>query len=111
MNDYQARLAVAISRWETGHYTSSKCRNDNNPGGITNGGLANGFKKYDTAEDGISDFLDILKNGYFTDPNRDYSDQESLANISKKYCGDGSNWEGGVGSIYNSDYVKVGLNI
>lgn len=111
MNDYQARLAVAISRWETGHYTSSKCRNDNNPGGITNGGLANGFKKYDTTEEGVSDFLDILKNKYFIDPNRDYSDQESLAKISAKYCGDGSNWEGGVGSIYNSDYVKVGLNI
>ena len=60
------KIAVAISKWETGHYTSQAFKKLNNVGG--NFGLRDGkyqLLKFDTLEDGVKFFVKNLKNNYF----------------------------------------------
>lgn len=95
------RIAVAISRWETGNYTSSIYHNKNNVGGL----YCNGFLSYQTLDEGIDAFVSNLKRNYFD------LGLDTLEEIQKKYCPIGAdndpnnlnkNWLGGVSKIYQS---------
>jgi hypothetical protein len=95
------RIAVAISRWETGNYTSSLYHNKNNVGGL----YCKGFLSYKTLDEGIEAFVSNLKRNYFD------MGLDTLEEIQKKYCPIGAdndpnnlnkNWLGGVTKIYQS---------
>lgn len=62
MTDGQAYLIIAISKHETGKWTSSAFKNKNNFGGLMG---SNGLKSYDTQADGLDAFVKLLKNRYF----------------------------------------------
>lgn len=95
------RIAVAISRWETGNYTSSLYHNKNNVGGL----YCRGFLSYKTLDEGIDAFVSNLKRNYFD------MGLDTLEEIQKKYCPIGADndpnnlnkhWLGGVTQIYDS---------
>lgn len=95
------RMAVAISRWETGNYTSSLYKNKNNVGGL----YCRGFLEYKSLDDGIDAFVSNLKRNYFD------MGLDTLEEIQKKYCPIGAdndptglnkNWLNGVTKIYQS---------
>lgn len=68
MTEEQARMAVTISRGETGHYTSPAVLNQNNFGGLLKGYDSNGnnvYFSYDTPDAGVEAYLNNLKTGYF----------------------------------------------
>lgn len=77
LNEEQILISVAISKWETGNYTSSAFKSKNNVGGIM---CNSGLKSYDTLEDGINHFLNNLKNNYFD------IGLNTLDLIQPKYC-------------------------
>lgn len=56
-------LAVAISKHETGKWTSSAFKNRHNMGGVM---CSTGLKTYESLEDGIDDFVRLLHNRYFS---------------------------------------------
>ena len=95
------KVAVAISRWETGNYTSSLYKNKNNVGGL----YCRGFLEYKSLDDGIDAFVSNLKRNYFD------MGLNTLEEIQKKYCPIGANndptglnknWLNGVTKIYQS---------
>lgn len=81
MNDEQALISVAISKWETGNYTSSLFINNNNVGGMYCNGK---FIVYNTLEEGVSAFVYNLKNNYFD------IGLNTIEKIKNKYCPDGA---------------------
>lgn len=77
LTDEQSFMAVAISKHETGNYTSSAFKNQNNLGGIfRNGQLAT----FGTLEEGINEFVSLLKNSYF---DKGLNTIEKIGNV---YC-------------------------
>lgn len=64
MTHEQAILLVAISKHETGNWTSYNFKNKNNLGGLYNGKEGT-FYSYETLEKGIEAFVNLLKNRYF----------------------------------------------
>lgn len=62
MTDEQAYLLIAISRHETGNWTSSAFKNKNNFGGLMG---SNGLKTYSSFDEGLDAFVSLLKNRYF----------------------------------------------
>lgn len=95
------KMAVAISRWETGNFTSNLYKNKNNVGGL----YCKGFLEYESLDAGIDAFVSNLKRNYFD------LGLDTLEEIQKKYCPlDAANdptglnhfWLGGVTQIYNS---------
>lgn len=97
----QALLVVAISRHETGGWSSSLYVNNNNFGGLYNSS-AKKFFSYETKEDGLNAMLNTLSKSYF---NKGLTTIES---IGAKYCPVGANdngtnqyWVGSVTKIYN----------
>lgn len=60
----QAILLVAISKHETGNWTSYNFKNKNNLGGLYNGSKGT-FYSYESLEKGIEAFVNLLKNRYF----------------------------------------------
>lgn len=77
LTDEQSFLTVAISKHETGNYTSSAFNNQNNLGGIfRNGQLAT----FGTLEEGINEFVSLLKNSYF---DKGLNTIEKIGNV---YC-------------------------
>lgn len=60
----QAILLVAISKHETGNWTSYNFKNKNNLGGLYNGSKGT-FYSYESLESGIEAFVNLLKNRYF----------------------------------------------
>lgn len=97
----EGKMIVAISKAETGYYTSYLCVEANNPGGLYYNGR---FMKFDTIEEGISKMIRELKAGYF--------DQglNTLEKIQPKYAPIGAandptdlnrNWLPNVTDIYN----------
>lgn len=60
----QAILVVAISKHETGNWTSSLYKNNNNFGGIYNS-REKKFYSYESNEKGLQSFVNLLKNNYF----------------------------------------------
>lgn len=100
------KLAVAISKWETGHYTSFAFKEYNNVGGMM---YWDSSKKkmrliqYSSLEVGIDKFISNLKNGYINKGLTDiHSIQKKYAPIGNNDNGTNSQWARGVSSIYNS---------
>ena len=96
------RIAVSISKWETGHFTSTLYKNKNNVGGLYCNG---GFITYNSLDEGVDAFISNLKRNYFD------MGLDTLEKIQPKYCPIGAandpnglnkNWLGGVTNIYNS---------
>ena len=102
----QAIIVVSISAHETGYWTSSVFKEKNNFGGVMcNSGLIN----YETFEDGLNGFVNLLTNNYF---NQGLTTIETIGN---KYCpvgakndptGVNKNWIPSVSSIYNNYLQK-----
>ena len=95
------KIAVAISRWETGNFTSNIYKTKNNVGGM----YCKGFIKYNSLDEGIEAFVSNLKRNYFD------IGLDTLEKIQPKYCPVGAendpnnlnqHWLGGVTQIYNS---------
>lgn len=96
------KIAVSISKWETGNFTSNLYLNKNNVGGLYCNGS---FLKYATLDEGVEAYVSNLKRLYFD------MGLNTLEKIQPKYCPIGAdndpnnlnrNWLGGVTKIYNS---------
>lgn len=101
MNEEQTLISIAISKWETGNYTSKAFKEKNNVGGMM---CNNGLISYNSLEEGIEKFLINLKNNYFD------IGLDTIEKIQKKYCPVGAEndpnglnkyWLGGVSDLYN----------
>lgn len=78
------KIAVAISRLETGHWKSNPFKKYNNVGGMKYRGK---IMKFDSLNEGIERFVKNLKKNYF--------DQglNTPAKMQKKYCPPNSDWD------------------
>lgn len=101
LNEDQTLMSIAISKWETGNYTSVAFRSKNNVGGMM---CSNGLITYGSLEEGIIAFLNNLKYNYFD------IGLDTLEKIQPKYCPIGAendpnnlnvNWLGGAKKMYN----------
>lgn len=99
LNEEQILISIAISKWETGNYTSNAFITKNNVGGVM---CDTGLRTYATLDDGITHFLTNLKNNYFD------TGLDTLEKIQPKYCPIGAkndpkglnkNWLNGTNSI------------
>ena len=75
----QAILVVAISKHETGNWTSSLYKENNNFGGIYNS-KEKKFYSYESNEKGLQAFVNLLKNNYFG------KGLNTIEEIGAKYC-------------------------
>lgn len=100
LSEEQKLMSIAISRWETGNYTSDAFINKNNVGGMM---CSSGLIHYNNLDEGINAFLTNLKNNYFD------IGLDSLEKIQPKYCPIGADndpnnlnqyWLNGVTNIY-----------
>ena len=100
----QAILLVAISKHETGNWTSDLYKNNNNFGGIYNG-REEKFYSYKSKEEGLQAFVNLLKNNYFG------KGLNTIEEIGNKYCPIGAsndpkgvnvNWIPKVTQYYNN---------
>ncbi len=73
----QILISIAISKWETGNYTSNAFKNKNNVGGVM---CNSGLREYESLDDGITHFLTNLENNYFN------LGLDTLEKIQPKYC-------------------------
>lgn len=103
MTEEQSKVAIAISKHETGSYTSPLFKNSNNIGGLYNSS-AKKFYSYKTLDDGIEAYVRNLKKGYFD------KGLDTIEKIQKKYAplnadndptGLNNNWVSGVTYFYN----------
>ena len=99
----QAILIIAISRHETGNWTSNLYKNNNNFGGLYNGNEGK-FYSYNSKEEGLQAFVNLLKNNYFG------KGLDTIEKIGAKYCPIGAsndstginvNWVPRVNQYYN----------
>lgn len=106
LNEEQTLISIAISKWETGNYTSNAFKNKNNVGGMM---CSSGLISYDSLEDGINAFLKNLKNNYFD------IGLDTIDKIKPKYCPDNAEndpnglnkyWTNGVKKMYNELKVE-----
>ena len=93
------KIAVAISKWETGSWTSNIYNNKNNVGGMYCGG----FISYNSLDEGIEAFVSNLKRNYYD------MGLNTIEKIGSKYCPVGAsndptglnkNWVPGVTKFY-----------
>lgn len=75
----QAILVVAISKHETGNWTSELYKKNNNFGGIYNSREGK-FYSYESNEKGLQSFVNLLKNNYFG------QGLDTIEKIGAKYC-------------------------
>lgn len=75
----QAILVVAISKHETGNWTSELYKKNNNFGGIYNS-REEKFYSYKSKEEGLQAFVNLLKNNYFG------QGLDTIEKIGAKYC-------------------------
>lgn len=90
-------IPVAISKLETGYYTSNAHNNYNNPGGIMTYDYDNYeyvLKYFNTIEEGVDYFVSNLVNNYFN------VGLYSVEEIGHKYCPGDSGW------IYQINILK-----
>jgi hypothetical protein len=80
----QAILVVAISKHETGNWTSNLYKNNNNFGGIYNS-KEQKFYSYESNDKGLQAFVNLLKNNYFG------KGLDTIEEIGAKYCPIGAN--------------------
>lgn len=74
-----ADIAVAISRLETGHWTSDLFLENNNFGGMINPD-GDGWQKFESIEDGLDAYIDMLVDVYFS------KGLDTLESIQTRYC-------------------------
>ena len=101
--DDQIRIAIAISRWETGHY--EHLAYGNNYGGVTSPGdlgIKGGYGVYSTKDLGMDAYLNNLKKNYF---DKGLNSIESIAPSYKGKQYDPSEYIRNVKSIYNKTEV------
>lgn len=105
----QALLVISISRHETGNWTSKAFKNNHNFGGIM---TSKGLKNYNSYEEGLQDFVKILKKYYFD------LGLDTIEKIGAKYCPVGAKndpnnlnqyWVGGVSQFYNNYLEELSL--
>ena len=77
LTEEQINISIAISRWETGNYTSKAYYSNNNVGGMM---CDSGLIVYESLEQGIEAFLTNLKYNYFD------LGLDTLDKIQPKYC-------------------------
>ena len=101
MNENETIISIAIARWETGNYTSSAFLNKHNVGGMMG---SKGLIQYSSLDEGITKFLNNLKNNYFA------IGLDTIEKIQPKYCPVGAKndpnglnkyWLNGVTNLYN----------
>lgn len=73
----QAYMIMAISKQETGHWTSDAYKFANNVGGIMD---SDGLRSYSSISEGIKDMVSILRKYYFN------QGLDTLEKIQSKYC-------------------------
>jgi len=73
----QALLLVAISKHETGNWTSVAFNEKHNYGGIM---CKDGIRYYNSYEEGLNHFIELLKNNYFG------QGLNTIEEIGAKYC-------------------------
>lgn len=102
LNEEHSKIVVAISKWETGNYTSKAFKEKNNVGGMM---CSSGLIKYNSLDEGIHAFVKNLKNNYFD------IGLDTIDKIKLKYCPDNADndpyglnkyWLDGVKEIYNT---------
>ena len=95
------KMAVAISKWETGSWTSNIYNTKNNVGGM----YCNGFISYSSLDEGIDAFVSNLKRNYYD------MGLNTIELIGAKYCpvgaandptGINKNWVPGVTKFYQN---------
>lgn len=100
MTEEQALISVAISKWETGNWTSVAYNQKNNIGGMM---CRSGLISYNSLEEGINEFVINLKRNYFD------IGLTTLELIQPKYCPIGAkndpnglnkNWLNGTKKMY-----------
>lgn len=105
MSENEALLVVAISRHETGNWTSAAFKNNNNFGGVM---CSSGLKNYSSFDEGLEDFVNLLNDYYFG------QGLDTIEKIGAKYCPVGAsndpnglnvNWVPRVTEYYN-EYTK-----
>lgn len=90
-SDVDPLLAIAISRHETGHYTSDAFTQYNNFGGMTD---SSGLMQFSSKEEGVDKFIKMLQ-WYFDDG------LKSIEEIQPRYCPpEGDQWIASVSTIY-----------
>lgn len=77
LNEEEILIALAISKHETGDYTSYAFKELNNVGGMM---CNSGLREYDSLENGIEAYLNNLKHNYFE------LGLDTLEKIQPKYC-------------------------
>lgn len=101
LNEEQILISIAISKWETGNYTSVAFKEKNNVGGMM---CNNTLRVYDSLDEGIEAFINNLKNNYFD------MGLDTLEKIQPKYCPVGASndpkglnkyWLDGTNKMYN----------
>jgi hypothetical protein len=111
LTEKQAVLLIAISRHETGHWTSKAFIEKNNFGGIM-WKNATEIKPFASYEEGLTYFVKHLKNNYFG------KGLDTIEKIGAIYCPVGAAndpnglnkyWVGGVTKFYNNYVEKLGL--
>lgn len=96
--DDQIKMAVAISRQETGNYTSSAFLNKNNYGGM----MTKNYEPMDfaTKEEGLDKFLTMLQDKYFG------QGLNTLEEIGSKYDKNNSAWPAKVQATLENDGLE-----
>lgn len=84
-------LAIAISRLETGHYTSDAFLNGHNFGGMTG---SNGIMSFSSKSDGLDKYITMLEWYY-------EMDMDTPQKMQAVYCPPNDEWDDIVSSIYN----------
>lgn len=77
LSEEQILISIAISKHETGNYTSYAFKELNNVGGMM---CNSGLRSYDSLDDGIEAYLNNLKYNYFD------IGLDTLEKIQPKYC-------------------------
>lgn len=97
----QALLLLAISKHETGNWTSNAFKNKNNLGGVM---CSSGLRVYNNLDEGIKAFVNLLKVRYFE------KGLTSVEDIGKIYCPVGASNDPKNVNIYWVPNVKKYFN-
>lgn len=101
------KIALAISMWETGDFTSAAFRNRNNVGGMMFwNGTRSELRTYETLQDGVIAFIKNLKTRYFD------NGLDTLEEIQPIYCPVGAaNDPNGLNNYWLSGTTRIYENL
>lgn len=92
-------LAIAISRLETGHYTSDAFVEGYNFGGIT---VSSGVKRFDSLDEGLERYISLLE--WYHDNGMDTAEK-----MQSTYCPPNEKWDETVESVYDDFIYREGI--